>query len=500
MAEVAFGIAISVLAGWLIREAIRRVISVTAYNILIQQAPKVMEEFKFDKFLEGVTGIKYKPEIEELRKAYDFTNFVYKGHKLLAETSGKASIIDPTVGSIVRAVGSATLWSYGIGWLGWVAMSPLLRIFIAEDLEAYAYKLWRTRRFTLAQLRDLWLKKVIPSAKLMDGLAERGFSDDKISELVSLWEIKEAEKEKELTKSEILRAFREDWIGKEDTKRLLMDIDYPEEVATWITNLHEHLKKEEPRRLALTQLKKMWEYGIIKEPEFRARLEELEFPPDAINRIVELTKYEFEVIRPKEEPIGLLGRILKRKVITFSYFIDRARKLGYSDEAIRNYLLDVQAEEVEEERKLTKENILKAFRIGMIPHDVAISSLMEIGYPRNLAEFLVGLEEYKLRTKKLELAKDRLVGLFKIGVIKEDELKTSLLDLGLKPRHADWIVEEAKLTIPVRELTKSDLARLFRAKLITKDYFLYRLTSLGYDERDARLLVDLEELKLKEGG
>ena len=77
-------------------------------------------------------------------------------------------------------------WTFGIGWLTWVVMGPVLRWSIADPYEAEMRRRLRPKEFTKSEIEDLYEWGLKRLEELYNYYVELGYSDDKIEQLLEI--------------------------------------------------------------------------------------------------------------------------------------------------------------------------------------------------------------------------------------------------------------------------------------------------------------------------
>lgn len=76
-------------------------------------------------------------------------------------------------------------WTFGLGWLTWVALGPIFRYGIGYPIERELRRRVRDRELTVGQLCELLRRCVVSLEEFKGKLAEMGYPDDAINKLIS---------------------------------------------------------------------------------------------------------------------------------------------------------------------------------------------------------------------------------------------------------------------------------------------------------------------------
>jgi len=189
--------------------------------------------------------------------------------------------------------------------------------------------------------------------------------------------------------------------------------------------------------------------------------------------------------------------------------VDTRRMYGLGvlsrDDVKRNYLdlgyNDVNAErmteftiryETDEDREATKSDILSFYSVGALSESEAQTWLQEIGYPADLAQYLVARETMKAEQKHVDEQVKYIQDMYIHQEIDVASAKTQLGALGLAAGEVNqlldtWdIAREAKIERP----TRATLDKLFAQDVITQEEYYEGLHALGYQDRYKNWYVD----------
>lgn len=269
--------------------------------------------------------------------------------------------------------------------------------------------------------------------------------------------------------------------------------------------------------VAFPDLVARWKNGWITMDDIRSELTALGMPPDRVNELIQTKIQADEPERIKSERDLTKTDIykgVKQNRITRAQAVELLQELGFSaDEA--DYLLDInipvddQDDQVEY-KKLTKSDIKAAVRELLIPASVARERLLELRYSPSDADLLVkiytaGIPEEVVEEQR-ELTKSDIGRALKAGIMTEQEARGYLLSLRYSPQDVDTLIElntppaELVEAEEARQLSKSDIRTALRAFVMSPEEAIVRLEGIGYTTEDAGFLVYLwttiEDLKM----
>jgi len=203
-------------------------------------------------------------------------------------------------------------WTFGLGWMTWVVMSPVLRASIAEPFEVELNRITRPARFTTTQIRELYEYGIDNIDEYEEELKDAGYSDDKIQKL------------KDLMKRMVWREEIRRWItdmAAAYVKGYLTDDELMKAIEMgYYTNEERQFRfwEEKTRRetkiidLRIDEIERAFKTGKIDENEARARLSEFIVEPRLIEAYIALWKqYQKpeELVDPLEEAQYRLQRL-----------------------------------------------------------------------------------------------------------------------------------------------------------------------------------------------
>lgn len=151
----------------------------------------------------------------------------------------------------------------------------------------------------------------------------------------------------------------------------------------------------------------------------------------------------------------------------------------------------------ENERELTKADILGGFRDGMLSQSDAIALLVSIGYPQEIAVFHVGRELAKIERARVNEQVKYIKTLYINQEITRPEAASRLGALGLPVGEVEQKLNEWDIarTSKVERPSRATLDKLFRKDIITQTEYTTGLDGLGYSTKYINWYLDsvLEE-------
>lgn len=250
---------------------------------------------------------------------------------------------------------------------------------------------------------------------------------------------------------------------------------------------------------AVGQMFDMFHRGIITRADLRMGVRAQDVMPFWQPKVIELS---YRLI-----PRRTLPRLSRQGLITFTGLVGRFKKLGYkpADSTIMARSAELAA--VEEEKALTRTDIVNAIRYGWYTVEKARGALEALQYTTNAIDFYIadGLRRKALQdargaaegiteitSEAVDLTASEIIRGFAGGMIDRSRAESLLGELGL----ADSAIE-FKLTLAElrrirqnKEHAAKQYKKLFEKHLLTPVDLQNRLMTAGYTAAEVSMLVD----------
>lgn len=143
-----------------------------------------------------------------------------------------------------------------------------------------------------------------------------------------------------LTKSEILRLYREKVITDSETRTRLTNIDYPAELAELLIALEDLKVAESELKEELGYIGKAYVMGVITRGDLISKLGALDLPATQTDYLI--TKYDRELISKAVRPSAAdFKSWLKADIITLDEFSEEMTIEGYQEHYIDKYIQEI---------------------------------------------------------------------------------------------------------------------------------------------------------------
>lgn len=189
----------------------------------------------------------------------------------------------------------------------------------------------------LVDLRRMYVLGLISDEELRARLLELGYSIKDVDRLIEFYKAYKTEHEKNLTKSEILKLYKERLISREDAKQMLSDIGYSEDEAEYLLELKDYELYKDILDEHIDALKRMYVTGLIDEQKVYEELAKLNLPDYKIQ--YELLRFQREKLKAQKMPTkSELFKMFKLGIISEEELRENLKKLGYSEKWIDKYI------------------------------------------------------------------------------------------------------------------------------------------------------------------
>ena len=271
---------------------------------------------EWDKIEEGIKEYVEKAGIDlEVLKWYWRSHWVLPSPRMAYEMLHRGIITQDDIRELLR------ISDYAPNWI--------------EKLIAISYS-----PITRVDLRRLYQIGVIDEERLLKGYKELGYNEEDAKLMTEWTKLEYAQKDKDLTKTEILRNYRIGQCTREEAKKMLGELGYDEDEAEWILTYEDYkLYVEEIEAEAETIVYELSEGNITYE-EAISKLGELNMPERV--KIRYLNKAKREVRKTTKRPsTDDLKRWFKLGIINESTFKEEMSKNKWNSKYIDNFIKEV---------------------------------------------------------------------------------------------------------------------------------------------------------------
>lgn len=196
------------------------------------------------------------------------------------------------------------------------------------------------------------------------------------------------------------------------------------------------------------------------------------------------------------------GGIIDRAGVKRSY-LDQ----GYDEEHAENLTLWTTKERKDEERDLTKAEVLNGMIYGLLTEDEVKQRLTALRYSPQEADFYIALKQAQSagrgKTPERALQKADLFAGYLNGLLTRNELAANLRSLGYDAKEVDLLLTLAdqEKDKPAREankaLAKGELLSAYRDRIIDRSRAITLLTDIGYDVAEVEFLIGMADYQIE---
>ena len=208
-----------------------------------------------------------------------------------------------------------------------------------EKLKAIAYNV-----VTRVDARRLYSTGVYTERDLREAYLRMGYSPQDAESLTAWTKIEYAQGDKELTRSQIEKAYTQHIIDRGEATALIEQLGYSRERTGWILDMAEFSSASEERTAAIAATKDMYLAGLMADTVVRDRLLREEVEPNYVETL--LMRWDAEIATRRKLPSKSdLDKFLKNGLIPEAEYRSELTRLGYSPEmAERFYQLNTKGE------------------------------------------------------------------------------------------------------------------------------------------------------------
>ncbi|MBW2561440.1 MAG: hypothetical protein JRE40_11380 [Deltaproteobacteria bacterium] len=247
------------------------------------------------------------------------------------------------------------------------------------------------------------------------------------------------------------------------------------------------------RTRLLTQLRAQYINGIITREQLEQELQKAMYSAIEISWILwacdlerERRDYEETLVKPREATRADFARAYRLGIISEEQFKAALKTLRYPDNTI-DLIISIEKElkaiEAERERQrreaelerqtkeMTRSDLSRAFKLGLIDEATYITRLMELGYPEAEAKQIVEIDKKRIA---LELTREE---------VRKREQETR---------------EMARLTTDEKNSVRRALKSLYTKGMLPEQVFEEKLKQLGFTPEEIQLTIDAANYELME--
>lgn len=266
---------------------------------------------------------------------------------------------------------------------GIISLEELKTLMRTQDIMPF----WRDRLIQLSyepltrvDVRRMYALGVLSFDEMIQAYQDLGYSPENARRLAEFTKRYESNENTGITRSAVIKAYKDDLIDISELKDFLERLEYPPDVVNFWLEVAEYEKQTEDLKHQVDELVSQYRLGLINLDTLRDKLTALNLPASYINSIInkEIISESKKVKLPTPED---LKQWLKLQIIDESSFYERMRDLGYREQDIRNYLSEFAlAQDTSKVKYLPIQTYLRWLTKGIIDQEEFISIGKNLGY------------------------------------------------------------------------------------------------------------------------
>lgn len=345
----------------------------------------------------------------------------------------KGDILGLAFGDIGGAL-APLYWNLGLGFLGWQTLAPLLSAGLQPKLERHYNKLYRPKRYGLSDLLYFYYAGEYTLAEFNREASELGWREKDI--------------------------------------RVLPETLY--------------------RSPSPSDLKLLYDAGILDNDSLEKELIKTGHNPRYVPTLAAAVIHDESTV-DKGVSVSSLKKAYREGLRTRAEFLQLMRLLGYTFQAIELELDILDNERETEARKLSMEQVHKAYLKNIVQPSEVLHFLLDLTYPLTDAQTILKTWNAEKAPKVLRVNQGTIIAAFKNGVLSETETYHRLAEVGYTNDDIALLIENAKVGAGrvVKTLSLSHILSAYAIGAISEVELKTRLTNYGALAVDIPIYIKL---------
>ncbi|NVM22321.1 MAG: hypothetical protein HWN68_11145 [Desulfobacterales bacterium] len=182
--------------------------------------------------------------------------------------------------------------------------------------------------YTRVDVRRMHDMGVLDDAELIKAYEDLGYDEEHALKMADFTIKYNRGAEKELTRGQVLTAYRDKLITREDTKELIMQTDYNAEQAEFFLLLEDYKEQKEYQDDMVDNIRDRFQLNLIEEHDARSQLTQMNLPGIKINVLID--KWKIKKFTARKLPSKTdLDKMLRARIINEDQWKFEMQKLGY---------------------------------------------------------------------------------------------------------------------------------------------------------------------------
>jgi hypothetical protein len=344
------------------------------------------------------------------------------------------------------------------------------------------------RDIILATAKKARKEGVIGDSRFREIMNELNYTPEAIELELSVLMLEATEEERRLSVSQLKDAFLSNVIGEVESKTGLRTLGFRTDEIGVLIETWKRSRVPIVLRVNQQTILAALARGVLTDTEARYKLAEIGYPTDDIDLILKTAMAQGLFTRPRA-PIGMLIEGARNNVISVAQLEDDLRARGYPDFDVK---LISGITSFKREIPLTSDNILDAYRAGVIDVVAAGTKLIELRYSPTTATLMLETAIVEIEKGRPKVGLGLLMGLCASGLLREGDLRTILQERDYTEGDILAILAAATYKEAVG-LSQSQIVNAYREGVLNRDDALRRLSVLNISPDDAQVLLQTAE-------
>ncbi len=441
-------------------------------------------------------------ESEAARDSPDPKETARRFHGIMASLTAAGGVANISAegssAGIVNGVGTffnQIYWTLGLGFLGWQTLAPLLESGLQPKLDRYYTRLYRPKRFSASELRDLYALGEIDKETLIEEARILGWRDGDIDQWVKL-------AFRSLSQGEVFELYQKGVLSQDEAVRRLRALGYAPDDIPLLFESNAGADVAEAQAVTLATAKAAYHDNLVSESDFRELLKQLNKSEREAELIVQLENAK-KVQESRNLSIAQIRAAWAENVLSENEVRHWLGQEGFGTAEIDILLKTWQAEIIPTFRKLNRGTILQAYVNAILDRTQAAARLIGIGLTQEDATLELDLAETrnpeafgKAKPKPAkELTPGVLGEMLAAGLIDGIRMKSRLAESGYSQEDADLytrLATERATEAPVIPNQRT-VERAYAALILDRTQANQALERLGFTREDSEVILNTVE-------
>lgn len=182
--------------------------------------------------------------------------------------------------------------------------------------------------YTRVDVRRMHKTGTIGDEELKKAYTDVGYDDAHAQKMMEFTIQYNKGADKEITKGQVLRAYRAKLIQRHEAYDMLLQLDFPEDIAEYTLALDDWMEALDAQDDVIDVVKMLYQENLIDDNEARRRLYELDLPAVKVDTTME--KWKLRRFKDRKLPSKAdLDKFLKTRIISELEYFDEMERLGY---------------------------------------------------------------------------------------------------------------------------------------------------------------------------